>query len=92
VKDFTLHDASWCEKNRIDLHLQTEIVQIDPQKKIALTSKGAKFSYDQLLLACGGKSFVPPIPGSTSPESSLCGPLKTRMPSARSCKGRGKLW
>jgi nitrite reductase (NADH) large subunit len=67
VKDFTIHDASWCEKNRIDLHLQTEIVQIDPQKKIALTSKGAKFSYDQLLLACGGKSFVPPIPGSTSP-------------------------
>ena len=67
VKDFTLHDALWYEKNRIDLHLQTEIVQIDSQKKIAFTSKGAKFSYDQLLLACGGKSFVPPIPGSTSP-------------------------
>ena len=67
VKDFIIHDAQWYEKNRIDLFLETEITQIDPQKKVALTSKGSKFPYDQLLLACGGKSFVPPIPGSTSP-------------------------
>jgi nitrite reductase (NADH) large subunit len=67
VKDFIIHDAQWYEKNRIDLFLETEIAQIDPQKKIALTAKGAKFPYDQLLLACGGKSFVPPIPGASSP-------------------------
>ncbi len=67
VKDFTLHDAQWYEKNRVDLYLETEITQIDPLKKIALTPKGAKYPYDELLLACGGKSFVPPIPGSSSP-------------------------
>ncbi|NWF53648.1 MAG: NAD(P)/FAD-dependent oxidoreductase [Syntrophaceae bacterium] len=67
VKDFIIHDALWYEKNRIELFLGTEIAQIDSQKKIALTPKGAKFSYDQLLLACGGKSFVPPIPGASSP-------------------------
>ncbi len=67
VKDFIIHDAQWYEKNRIDLFLETEITQIDSHKKIALTRKGAKFPYDQLLLACGGKSFVPPIPGSSSP-------------------------
>ena len=67
VKDFIIHEAQWYEKNRIDLFLETEITQIDSQKKIALTQKGAKFPYDQLLLACGGKSFVPPIPGSSSP-------------------------
>ena len=67
VKDFMIHGVQWYEKNRIDLFLETEITQIDPQKKVALTSKGSKFPYDQLLLACGGKSFVPPIPGASSP-------------------------
>jgi len=67
VKDFIIHGVQWYEKNRIDLFLETEITQIDPQKKVALTSKGSKFPYDQLLLACGGKSFVPPIPGASSP-------------------------
>lgn len=68
VKDFIIHDAQWYEKNRIDLFLGTEITQIDSQKKLALTAKGAKFAYDQLLLACGGKSFLPPIAGSSSPS------------------------
>jgi nitrite reductase (NADH) large subunit len=67
VKDFIIHDALWYEKNRIDLYLETEITQIDSQKKVALTPKGTKFPYDQLLLACGGKSFMPPIPGASSP-------------------------
>jgi nitrite reductase (NADH) large subunit len=67
VKDFVIHDAQWYKRNRIDLFLETEVAQIDSQKKIAQTPKGAKFPYDQLLLACGGRSFVPLIPGSSSP-------------------------
>jgi nitrite reductase (NADH) large subunit len=67
LKDFTLHDAPWYERNRIDLHLGTEVVRIDAPRKVAVTRQGAEYSYDRLLLACGGKSFVPPIPGSSSP-------------------------
>ena len=74
VKDFIVHDAQWYEKHRINLFLETEITQIDFQKKIALTPKGAKFSYDQLLLACGGKSFLPSdsrlfLPGVSRPPN-----------------------
>lgn len=67
LKDFTLHNAQWYEKNRIDLHLETEVTGIDSREKAAQTRKGGKFSFDTLLLACGGKSFLPPIPGSSSP-------------------------
>ena len=29
LKDFTLHDALWYEKNRIDLFLETEVVRVE---------------------------------------------------------------
>jgi nitrite reductase (NADH) large subunit len=64
VKDFTLHNEKWYEKNRIGLHLETEVSEIDARQKRAFTKSGEKFSYDKLLLACGGNSFIPPIPGS----------------------------
>jgi nitrite reductase (NADH) large subunit len=67
LKDFTLHNAQWYEKNRIDLYLETEVTRIDSRGKIAKTQKGGEFSFHTLLLACGGKSFLPPIPGSSSP-------------------------
>jgi len=67
VKDFTLHNESWYEKNRIDLHLETEVMEVDAGQKKVITQKGEKYQYDKLLLACGGNSFVPPFPGSQSP-------------------------
>jgi len=66
LKDFTLRDGRWYEKNRIELFLDTEITRVDGTAKRAYTRRGEAFPYDKLLLACGGKSFVPPIPGSSS--------------------------
>ncbi len=66
VKDFTIHNEKWYEKNRIDLFLETEIAAVDSCGKTAETKRGEKFRYDKLLLACGGNSFVPPIMGSDS--------------------------
>jgi nitrite reductase (NADH) large subunit len=66
VKDFTIHNEKWYEKNRIDLFLETEIRAIDSSSKTTATKSGKRFSYDKLLLACGGNSFVPPIKGSDS--------------------------
>jgi nitrite reductase (NADH) large subunit len=63
IKDFTLHDEKWYEKNRIDLHLGAEITAIDPAQKTAVAKNGERFHYDRLLLACGGVSFVPPMKG-----------------------------
>ena len=64
VKDFTIHNENWYEKNRIDLHLRTEVCEILAPERTVVTKSGDRFRYDKLLLACGGNSFVPPIPGS----------------------------
>ena len=66
VKDFTIHDERWYKRNNIELHLGTEITEVDASQKIAVAHDGKKFVYDKLLLACGGVSFVPPIAGSRS--------------------------
>jgi nitrite reductase (NADH) large subunit len=63
LHQFTLHNLEWYKENRIDLHLETEITRIDPDKKVAETRQGQQYPYDNLLLATGGYSFVPPIKG-----------------------------
>jgi nitrite reductase (NADH) large subunit len=67
VKDFTIHNEKWYDQNRIELHLAAEIVEVEAPQKAVVTKSGGRFSYDKLLLACGGNSFLPPIPGSQSP-------------------------
>lgn len=63
LSQFTLHPLDWYEKNRIDLHLESEITRIDPDQKVVETGQGEQYRYDRLLLATGGYSFVPPIKG-----------------------------
>ncbi len=53
----------WYEENKIDLILNTAVTLIDANKKEVITSFGNVIKYDRLLLATGGQSFVPPIPG-----------------------------
>ena len=63
LSQFTIHNLDWYEKNRVDLHMDTEISRIDPDRKVAETQQGEQYPYDKLLLATGGYSFVPPIKG-----------------------------
>uniref|UniRef100_A0A7C3V573 NAD(P)/FAD-dependent oxidoreductase n=1 Tax=Desulfobacca acetoxidans TaxID=60893 RepID=A0A7C3V573_9BACT len=63
IHQFTLHDLDWYRKNRIDLHLETEIIRIDSEAKTTVTRAGKEYHYDKLLLATGGYSFLPPIKG-----------------------------
>ena len=62
----TLHPQSWYDQRRIDLYLDTRVTQIDAAQKFVETDQGQRFPYDKLLLATGGNSFVPPIPGADS--------------------------
>ena len=43
--------------------METEIRRIDAANKIVATQEGQTYAYDNLLLATGGISFVPPIKG-----------------------------
>jgi nitrite reductase (NADH) large subunit len=63
LDQFTIHGLDWYEKNRVDLHLETEIIRIDPEKKMVETRKGEIYQYDKLLLATGSSANVPPIKG-----------------------------
>ncbi len=63
-KGLIIYKDDWYEKNNIKLLLSTSVSEIDKNKKQILTSNGEKLEYDRLLLATGGISFVPPIPGS----------------------------
>jgi len=57
-----IHPQSWYDQHRIELHLATTVSRIDAAKKVVDTDKGS-FPFDKLLLATGGKSFIPPIKG-----------------------------
>ncbi len=46
----------------IDLHLNTEVRQIDAGSKKVMSDSGV-FEYDHLLIATGSTPFIPPIPG-----------------------------
>jgi len=67
LKGFTLHDGAWYEKNRIDVHLSTEIVRVDPGARTVTTKEGRTFAYDRLLLATGGNASRPDIKGADAP-------------------------
>ena len=63
LKGFTLHDGDWYEKNRIEVHLSTEITDVRPAGKTVIASGGRAYAYDRLLLATGSRAVVPEIPG-----------------------------
>ena len=62
-----LHPQQWYDQRRIDLYLDTQVTRVDAAQKFVETDKGERFPFDKLLLATGGTSFVPPIPGANSP-------------------------
>ena len=59
-----IHKGDWYEKNNIKLLLNSPVSGIDKDNKRVTTSIGGQWEYDRLLIATGGISFVPPIPGS----------------------------
>lgn len=55
-----LRRPDWAEKLNVNLMTGTRAVKLDPKGKVIETDGGQKVSYDKLLIACGGKPFVPP--------------------------------
>jgi len=64
LNNLIIHNEQWYKDNNIDLYLDTEIVTIDPSAKKVSAKNNTLYSYDKLLIATGGYSFVPPIKGS----------------------------
>lgn len=47
----------------INVKLNTEVININPDEKLVETADGEKINYNKLVLAQGAKPFVPPIEG-----------------------------
>ena len=62
-QDLFLKKESWYKDLGVTVMLETTVSQIDSDKKRVLTQGGKAIDYDKLLLATGGVSFIPPIPG-----------------------------
>jgi nitrite reductase (NADH) large subunit len=62
-KDITIHPTAWYERMGIDLYRGTEIAEVNSTQKWVVAKDGKRFPYDKILLACGAKSFRPPIKG-----------------------------
>lgn len=63
IRNFTLHDSAWYEKNRVEVHLSTDIVGIDPGTRTVTAKNGGIRVYDRLLLATGGNATLPAVKG-----------------------------
>lgn len=62
--DLVIKKEQWYADNNISLLPDTLVDKIDLDNKTAITRGGDSLSFDKLLLATGGKSFIPPIQGS----------------------------
>ncbi|MBI5664281.1 MAG: NAD(P)/FAD-dependent oxidoreductase [Nitrospirae bacterium] len=63
-QDIVIYKDDWYKKNNIKLLLSTPVTGIDKDNKQVITAAGAAWPYDRVLIASGGISFIPPIPGS----------------------------
>jgi nitrite reductase (NADH) large subunit len=59
-----LRGENWYREMDIELHLSEPIEIIDPKEGIVTSKIGKKYHYDELLIATGAHSFIPPIKGS----------------------------
>ena len=55
--------ADFYEKFKVEANLGQEVVAVDTAAHTVATKAGEKFSYDRLLIATGGRPFVPEIAG-----------------------------
>ncbi|HEX6994694.1 MAG TPA: FAD-dependent oxidoreductase [Gammaproteobacteria bacterium] len=63
-----LKSARYYEKNAIELHLGSEVVEIDPRAREVVLRDGSRWPYDRLLLATGAEPVRLAIPGAGEPH------------------------
>ena len=61
--DFTMHPLSQYKTWNVDIRLGEAVLAIDTEKKEVSAEKTGKIQYDELLLATGSSSFLPPVAG-----------------------------
>jgi nitrite reductase (NADH) large subunit len=58
-----LQKKEWYEANRVNLHIDKEVIGIDVEKQEVILNDESTLSFSKLLLASGAHNFIPPIEG-----------------------------
>lgn len=61
--ELLIRPASFWKDSGVQLFLDEQVVQLDPQEHTATTHKGTKYHYGTLVWAAGASPFRPPVPG-----------------------------
>ncbi len=67
-EQFFLHPEPYYREKQFQLHLGIEVVGINRQNKTVILNDGSAAGYDKLLIATGGRGFIPPIEGAGLPQ------------------------
>ncbi|CAM2943452.1 FAD-dependent oxidoreductase [Prescottella defluvii] len=63
ARDTRLRPDDWWARNHIDVRVGVRVQAIDTATQVVCTADGAALGYDELVLATGSTSFVPPVEG-----------------------------
>jgi len=67
IERITLRSTSWYEEHGIELLLNTGAISVDHNARTVAATGGLTLHYDELLLATGANSLIPPVPGAQTP-------------------------
>jgi len=62
-QEIVVKEEQWYREQKIELKLNTRVVDADASRKVVLTADHREYPYDRLLIATGSHSFIPPIKG-----------------------------
>ncbi|MGB9776527.1 MAG: NAD(P)/FAD-dependent oxidoreductase [Anaerolineae bacterium] len=65
--DIFYRPPEWYEQQGIRVHLSAPVAELDPQAHRLRLADGTEVPYDRLLLATGGRAWIPPIEGAGRP-------------------------
>ncbi|MBN2650843.1 MAG: NAD(P)/FAD-dependent oxidoreductase [Spirochaetales bacterium] len=60
-EDFLMKREDFYSADNLDVEYGVRIEKVDPVAKVVIDSQGKSYGYDDLILAVGASSFVPPI-------------------------------
>nr|WP_294692882.1 nitrite reductase large subunit NirB [uncultured Friedmanniella sp.] len=70
-EEIFLNSLEWYQENQITLHAGVRVTRIDRHAHVVISDDGQVTPYDQLIIATGSRSFMPPMDGLYLPDGSL---------------------
>ncbi len=69
--DIFLNSLEWYAENEITLHAGVRVERIDKFAKVVFSDDGRVTPYDELIIATGSRSFMPPMDGLYDPDQAI---------------------